>query len=292
MSPRPRCPLQPPLVRSRLALYLDLILELPCRLAAAAVAHAQRTVDRRRQHRAGTCWLVFVAGTILMRSAGCCVNDVPDRDFDRHVKRTGAAGPSPRAPCVGEAQALRLGALLALVAFALVLTTNRRPSCCRSWRWPSRCCTPSPSAWCPCRRRCWAWPSASGIPMAFAATQGGTWVVVSHPASVPLQAWGCCWATCSGCWPTTPRKYAMVDRDDDLRIGMKTSAITLGRFDVAAAVWVRGAACRPPGLAGDGTWGWSGWYLAGRGRRRGAQALWHFTLIRAARAKAASRPSG
>src|SRR5689334_19908563 len=66
---------------------------------------------------------VFVLGTILMRSAGCCVNDVADRDFDRHVKRTAQRPVTSGAVSVREA--LVLGAVLALVAFGLVLTTNR-----------------------------------------------------------------------------------------------------------------------------------------------------------------------
>src|SRR5574343_1257194 len=65
---------------------------------------------------------VFVLGTILMRSAGCCVNDVADRDFDKHVKRTAQRPVTSGAVSVKEA--LALGAALALVAFALVLTTN------------------------------------------------------------------------------------------------------------------------------------------------------------------------
>ena len=65
---------------------------------------------------------VFTLGTILMRSAGCCVNDVADRDFDRHVKRTAQRPITSGAVSVREA--LGVGAVLALVAFVLVLTTN------------------------------------------------------------------------------------------------------------------------------------------------------------------------
>ena len=77
--------------------------------------------------------IVFTLGTILMRSAGCCVNDVADREFDAHVKRTAQRPVTSGAVSVTEA--LTLGAVLALVAFALVLTTNPRPSCCRARRW-------------------------------------------------------------------------------------------------------------------------------------------------------------
>ena len=66
--------------------------------------------------------VVFVAGTVVMRSAGCCVNDVADRDFDRHVKRTAQRPVTSGRVSVREA--LTLGAMLGLVAFALVLTTN------------------------------------------------------------------------------------------------------------------------------------------------------------------------
>ena len=67
--------------------------------------------------------LVFVLGTILMRSAGCCINDVADKDFDKHVKRT--ANRPVTSGQVGVKEAISLGAVLALFAFILVLTTNQ-----------------------------------------------------------------------------------------------------------------------------------------------------------------------
>jgi 4-hydroxybenzoate polyprenyltransferase len=166
---------------------------------------------------------VFVAGTILMRSAGCCVNDVADRDFDKHVKRT-AQRPVTRG-AVSVREALVLGAVLALAAFALVLTTN---AVAVAWSFAALAITVAY----PFAKRFVAMPQAVlgvafslGIPMAFAAVRG----------EVPAPAWllllgNLFWVL------AYDTEYAMVDRDDDLRIGMKTSAITLGRFDVAFVV--------------------------------------------------------
>jgi 4-hydroxybenzoate polyprenyltransferase len=219
---------------------------------------------------------VFVLGTILMRSAGCCVNDVADREFDRHVKRT-AQRPVTRG-AVSVREALAVGAVLALAAFALVLTTS------------------PPAIWLsfvalaitllyPYAKRVVSMPQAVlgvafsfGIPMAFAAAQGGSsWGLGAIADAVPPQAWGLLAANLF--WVLAyDTEYAMVDRDDDLKIGMKTSAITLGRFDVAAvmafyaihlAAWV--ALGRSLGLGG--------WFLLGVAAAA-AQALWHWTLIR------------
>jgi len=164
---------------------------------------------------------VFTLGTILMRSAGCCVNDVADRDFDRHVQRTAQRPITSGAVSVREA--LGVGAALALVAFALVLTTNA-PTV--AWSLPALAVT----ILYPFTKRFFAMPQAvlgvafgMGIPMAFTAVQGempwlALWLVLGN------LLWVLAYDT----------EYAMVDRDDDLKIGMKTSAITLGRFDVAA----------------------------------------------------------
>ncbi|MFO1330801.1 MAG: UbiA family prenyltransferase, partial [Rubrivivax sp.] len=117
-----------------------------------------------------------------------------------------------------------------------------------------------------------------GIPMAFAAVQGGsTWELAAVNAAVPPHAWGLLAGNLF--WVLAyDTEYAMVDRDDDLRIGMKTSAITLGRADVAAVM-----AFYALHLA---AWAWlglrlglGGWYLAGVAAGA-AQALWHYTLIR------------
>ena len=164
--------------------------------------------------------LVFVLGTILMRSAGCCINDVADRDFDRHVKRTAQRPITSGRMSVKEA--LGLGAALAFVAFLLVLTTNlltielALPALAVTLAYPYA-------------KRHIAMPQAVlglafgfGMPMAYAAVLG----------ELPWQAWALLCAKLF--WVLAyDTEYAMVDRDDDLRIGMKTSAITLGRWDVA-----------------------------------------------------------
>jgi len=164
---------------------------------------------------------VFVLGTILMRSAGCCLNDVADRDFDKHVKRT--AQRPVTAGKVSVREALWLGVVLALLAFVLVLTTN---PVAVAWSFAAL----AVAMIYPYAKRFFAMPQAVlgvafsfGIPMAFAAVRG----------EVPALAWGLLLGNLF--WVLAyDTEYAMVDRDDDLRIGMKTSAITLGRFDVVA----------------------------------------------------------
>ncbi len=211
---------------------------------------------------------VFVLGTILMRSAGCCVNDVADRVFDKHVKRT-ANRPVTRG-AVSVKEALALGAVLALLAFGLVLTTQ-----------------PAAVGWSfaalfiaiiyPFAKRFLAMPQAVlgvafsfGIPMAFAAVTG----------AVPLLAWALLLGNLF--WVLAyDTEYAMVDRDDDLKIGMKTSAITLGRFDVAFVML-----CYAAYLA---IWAWAlvsnaphaSFFIAvGAGLGlAAAQAVWHWRLI-------------
>lgn len=162
---------------------------------------------------------VFTLGTILMRSAGCCINDVADREFDRHVKRT--AGRPVTTGAVSVKEALLLGAALALLAFALVLTTNAATI---GWSFAALAVT----LVYPYAKRVFSMPQAVlgvafgfGIPMAFSAVR----------TSVPPLAWllmlgNLFWVL------AYDTEYAMVDRDDDLLIGMKTSAITLGRLDV------------------------------------------------------------
>jgi 4-hydroxybenzoate polyprenyltransferase len=185
--------------------------------------------------------LVFTLGTILMRSAGCCINDVADREFDRHVKRT--AGRPVTTGAVSVKEALLLGAALALVAFALVLTTN---TVTVGWSFAALAITLAY----PYAKRLVSMPQAVlgvafsfGIPMAFSAVQGGAsfslfdmqgagaFSLADMPSSVPWLAW----VLLAGnlFWVLAyDTEYAMVDRDDDVRLGMKTSAITLGRLDV------------------------------------------------------------
>ena len=220
--------------------------------------------------------LVFTAGTVLMRSAGCCANDVADREFDRHVKRT-AQRPVTRG-AVSVRQALGLGAVLALVAFVLVLGTN-----------PSAILLSfaalAVTLLYPYAKRVLAMPQAVlgvafsfGIPMAFAAVLGSTaWSLAALNDAVPPQAW---WLLLGNLfWVLAyDTEYAMVDRDDDLKIGMKTSAITLGRYDVAAvmgfyAIYVASWAALGLSL------GLGRVFLAGVVVAAG-QAVWHFTLIR------------
>jgi 4-hydroxybenzoate polyprenyltransferase len=208
--------------------------------------------------------LVFTLGTVLMRSAGCCVNDVADREFDRHVRRT-AQRPvtSGRLPV---REALAVGAVLALLAFSLVLTTNTATI------YLSFAALAVAVAY-PYAKRIVSMPQAVlgvafsfGIPMAYSAVQGA----VPWPAALLLVGnlfWVLAYDT----------EYAMVDRDDDLHIGIRTSAITLGRWDVAAVMLFYAAYI--------GIWGavlaqaltYPAW-IAGLAAAT-AQALWHYRLI-------------
>ncbi len=220
--------------------------------------------------------LVFVLGTILMRSAGCCANDVADRDFDRHVTRTAQRPVTSGA--ISPQEALAVGAALALAAFVLVLTTN--PGAIQLSVMALAVTLAYPYA-----KRVLGIPQAVlgvafsfGIPMAFAATLGGTdWGWGAVHAAVPPQAW---WLLLSNLfWVLAyDTEYAMVDRDDDLRIGMKTSAITLGRWDVAAVMACYAIYLVSWALLGRSL-GLGGWFFAGVGLAA-VQAAWHYTLIR------------
>jgi 4-hydroxybenzoate polyprenyltransferase len=182
-----------------------------------------------------------------MRSAGCCVNDVADREFDLHVKRT--AQRPVTSGRLGVKEALGVGAVLALAAFLLVLTTDLAAIV---WSFAGLAL----ALVYPYAKRLVSMPQAVlgvafsfGIPMAFAAVNGGPmWELFS--AARPWEASGF-W---SGVWHSVPplawllmagnlfwvlaydTEYAMVDRDDDLKIGMKTSAVTLGDADVPAVI--------------------------------------------------------
>jgi len=209
--------------------------------------------------------VVFTLGTILMRSAGCCINDVADREFDRHVKRT--AHRPVTSGLVSVKEALAVGAVLALLAFCLVLTTNIQTI---AWSFPALAVT----LIYPYAKRYVSMPQAVlgvafsfGIPMAYSA-------VLAH---VPVEAWvlligNLFWVL------SYDTEYAMVDRDDDLRIGMKTSAITLGRFDVAGvtcfylvylAIWLSMSWQHVPGAI-----------LLVAFAAALAQVVWHYTLIK------------
>ncbi|GMV45675.1 MAG: hypothetical protein AMXMBFR66_10730 [Pseudomonadota bacterium] len=217
--------------------------------------------------------LVFVLGTILMRSAGCCYNDVVDREFDRHVRRTAARPVTSGA--VSVAEALALGALLALGAFALVLSTNP-PTILLSFLGIAVTLVY------PWAKRFVSMPQAVlgvafsfGIPMAFAAALGGLeWSLGAvPPLALALLASNLFWVL------AYDTEYAMVDRDDDLKIGMKTSAITLGRHDVAAVMLFYALHLASWALLGR-LFGLGGWFLLGVAAAA-AQALRHYFLIRA-----------
>jgi len=173
---------------------------------------------------------VFTLGTVLMRSAGCCVNDVADREFDKHVKRTAQRPVTSGAVSVKEA--LLVGAGLALVSFMLVLSTNA-PTILLSFA------ALAVTLVYPYAKRVVSMPQAVlglafsfGMPMAFSAALGGTdWSLAAIQAAVPRSAWVLLLANLF--WVLAyDTEYAMVDRDDDIKIGIKTSALTLGRFDV------------------------------------------------------------
>ncbi len=220
--------------------------------------------------------LVFTAGTVLMRSAGCCANDVADREFDKHVKRT-AQRPVTRG-AIAPAEALALGAVLALLAFGLVLTTNPAAIQLSFLALAVTLAYPYATPVLSMPQAVLGLAFSFGIPMAFAAVQGSAdwgWAAVTD--AVPPQA---LWLLLGNLfWVLAyDTEYAMVDRDDDLKIGMKTSAITLGRWDVAAVM-----AFYALYLA---SWAWlgrslglGGWFLAGIALAA-AQAAWHYTLIR------------
>ena len=167
--------------------------------------------------------IIFVVGTLLMRSAGCAVNDFADRAFDAHVERT--RGRPLAAGEIGPAEALAVGAALALLAFCLVLFLDRFAILLSF-------VALAVAATYPYTKRFFALPQAYlgiafgfGIPMAYAA------ILDRLPAE--------CWALLAAnvFWAIAyDTEYAMVDRDDDARIGIRTAALTLGRYDVAGVM--------------------------------------------------------
>ncbi|MEO5733853.1 MAG: 4-hydroxybenzoate octaprenyltransferase [Rubrivivax sp.] len=223
---------------------------------------------------------VFVAGTVLMRSAGCCINDVADRDLDKHVKRT--ANRPVTTGALSVAQALGFGAGLALAAFSLVLTTT-----------PAAIVLSfvalAVTLLYPYAKRVVAMPQAVlgvafsfGIPMAFSAVLGGSsWSLGAaggaFGAAIPAAAWAL--LVVNAFWVLAyDTEYAMVDRDDDLHLGMKTSAITLGRLDVVAVMLFY--ATHLAGWALLGRWFGLGWVFAAGLGVAALQVGWHWSLIR------------
>ncbi len=208
---------------------------------------------------------IFVLGTVLMRSAGCVINDYADRDFDRHVERTRERPLAART--VSTREALLLAAVLVACAAVLIL-----PLSTLVWQLAAIALFLAGSY--PYTKRFFAIPQAYlglafgfGIPMAFAAVLD----------RVPPIAWlllvaNVFWAV------AYDTEYAMVDRDDDIRIGIRTSALTFGRFDVVAVMLCY--------VATLGILGWAGWtlkygapYFAGLAVAT-AIAGYHYTLIR------------
>jgi 4-hydroxybenzoate polyprenyltransferase len=167
--------------------------------------------------------LVFILGTALMRSAGCAVNDFADRNFDPHVNRTKDRPLASGKVTVGEA--LVLAAALALIALLLILPYGPLVvglsvvAAVLAGTYPfTKRFLPIPQAYL-------GVAFGFGIPMAFAALTG----------KIPLLAWVLLLANVF--WSIAyDTEYAMVDREDDLKIGIKTAAITFGRFDVAAVM--------------------------------------------------------
>ncbi len=209
--------------------------------------------------------IIFTVGTVLMRSAGCAINDYADRDFDRHVKRTAERPITSGRIRAWEAVAIAAG--LALVSFLLILPLNALTK-------QLSVVALFVAASYPFTKRFFAIPQAYlgiafgfGIPMAFAAVQ-------DH---VPALAW--IMLVANVFWSVAyDTEYAMVDRDDDIKIGIRTSALTFGRFDVLAImlcyaatlgiyVWV--------GVTlGFGWLYWLGWAAAV------GCAIYHYTLIK------------
>ena len=209
--------------------------------------------------------LVFVLGTVLMRSAGCVVNDYADRNFDLHVERT-ANRPLTSGQVSGK-EAWLLALALTLCAALLLLFLNPLA------RQLSLIALVLAASY-PFFKRFFAIPQAYlgiafgfGIPMAFAAVQN----------QVPAVAW---WLLLANVFWTIAydTEYAMVDKNDDLKIGIKTSAITFGRFDVAAVMLCYAVFIMMMVVLGVQA-GWNAGYFVGL-----AVAAWiaayHYTLIR------------
>ena len=167
--------------------------------------------------------LIFTIGTVLMRSAGCAINDFADRDFDRHVKRT--AERPLTAGKIRAWEAVMVAVVLALLSLALITPLNLLTK-------QLSVLAVLIAASYPYFKRFFALPQAYlgiafgfGIPMAYAAVLN----------TVPTEAWVLLLANVF--WALAyDTEYAMVDRDDDLRIGIRTSAITFGRYDVLAVM--------------------------------------------------------
>jgi 4-hydroxybenzoate polyprenyltransferase len=209
--------------------------------------------------------IIFSAGTLLMRSAGCAMNDYADREFDRHVKRT-EKRPLTSGQISGK-ETLMVAGILALLSFVLVLPLNRLTI-------ELSFAALFIAILYPFTKRFFSMPQAVlgiafgfGIPMAYAAELN----------ALPWQAWlmllgNIFWAI------AYDTAYAMVDRDDDIRIGIKTSAITFGKYEVTAIVicyiLFLGIMAFLAMLENLNVWFWLGWLVAAM------CAVYHFTLVR------------
>lgn len=182
--------------------------------------------------------VIFAVGTVLMRSAGCAINDYFDRDFDRHVERTRERVLTTG--LISGREALGVAGALAFVSFLLVLPLPRLV-------WGLAVVALVIAITYPLLKRFFSLPQAYlgiafgfGIPMAYAAVQ----------QALPLEAWLLLLANVA--WALAyDTEYAMVDRADDLKLGLRTAAITFGRFDVIGI-----AACYAITLALLGVVGW------------------------------------
>ncbi len=208
---------------------------------------------------------VFLLGTLLMRSAGCAVNDYADRNFDPYVERTRHRPLAARE--IAPWEALVVATALALAAFGLVLYLNRL-AIALSFAGLAI------AASYPFTKRFFAFPQAYlgiafgfGIPMAYAAVQ----------ERLPLECWVLLAANIFYAF-AYDTEYAMVDRNDDAKIGIRTSALTLGRWDVAAVM--TSYALMFVLLAGVGIARGLGWlYYAGLGSAA-VMTIYHWRLIR------------
>jgi 4-hydroxybenzoate polyprenyltransferase len=207
----------------------------------------------------------FVLGTLLMRSAGCAINDWADRDIDLHVERT-----RERPLTSGQIEhweALAIFMVLSLLAALLVLPMN-------ALVWKLAVVAAFLAASYPFTKRFFAFPQAYlgiafgfGIPMAYAAVQ----------ENVPLAAW--LMLAANVFWALAyDTEYAMVDRNDDLKLGIRTAAITLGRYDVAGIMvcyaLTLGLLAAAGSLERFESWYWLGLAVAA------VIAVYHYTLIR------------
>jgi len=209
--------------------------------------------------------VIFVVGTLLMRSAGCAVNDFADRNFDPHVERTRLRPLAARE--IAPWEALVVGAILAAAAFGLVLYLNRF-ALVLSFLGLAIAGTY------PYAKRVFALPQAYlgiafgfGIPMAYAAVQD----------QLPLECWLLLAANVFYAF-AYDTEYAMVDRVDDAKLGIRTSALTLGRWDVAGVM--TSYALMLALLALMGMLRGLAWpYYVGLASA-GAMMVYHWTLIR------------